>query len=84
MTLETKLPFDQDYLTNYSKESGEPQWLLDLRLQAYSLAEELPLPKPDKTKITNWNFTNFQKHTVETSITSLDQLPEDVKALVDG
>jgi Fe-S cluster assembly protein SufD len=84
MTLETKLPFDQDYLTNYSKESGEPQWLLDLRLQAYSLAEELPLPKPDKTKITNWNFTNFQKHTVETSITSVDQLPEEVKALVDG
>ncbi|WP_404459355.1 Fe-S cluster assembly protein SufD [Sutcliffiella horikoshii] len=84
MTLETKLPFDQDYLTNYSKESGEPQWLFDLRLQAYSLAEELPLPKPDKTKITNWNFTNFQKHTVETSITSLDQLPEEVKALVDG
>lgn len=84
MTLETKLPFDQDYLTNYSKESGEPQWLLDLRLQALSLAEELPLPKPDKTKITNWNFTNFQKHTVETSITSLDQLPQEVKALVDG
>ncbi|KPB04692.1 Fe-S cluster assembly protein SufD [Bacillus sp. CHD6a] len=84
MTLETKLPFDQDYLTNYSKESGEPQWLLDLRLQAYSLAEELPLPKPDKTKITNWNFTNFQKHTVETAITSLDQLPQEVKALVDG
>ncbi|MGD6778792.1 Fe-S cluster assembly protein SufD [Sutcliffiella horikoshii] len=84
MTLETKLPFDQDYLTNYSKESGEPQWLLDLRLQAYSLAEELPLPKPDKTKITNWNFTNFQKHTVETSITSVDQMPQEVKALVDG
>lgn len=84
MTLETKLPFDQDYLTNYSKESGEPQWLLDLRLQAISLAEELPLPKPDKTKITNWNFTNFQKHTVETSITSMDQLPQEVKALVDG
>ncbi|MBM7621809.1 Fe-S cluster assembly protein SufD [Bacillus tianshenii] len=84
MTLETKLPFDQDYLTNYSKELGEPQWLLDLRLQAYSLAEELPLPKPDKTKITNWNFTNFQKHTVETSITSVDQLPQEVKALVDG
>lgn len=84
MTLETKLPFDQDYLSNYSKEAGEPQWLLDLRLQALALAEELPLPKPDKTKITNWNFTNFQKHTVETSISSVDQLPEEVKALVDG
>jgi Fe-S cluster assembly protein SufD len=84
MTLETKLPFDQDYLSNYSKELGEPQWLLDVRLQALALAEELPLPKPDKTKITNWNFTNFQKHTVETSITSVDQLPEEVKAIVDG
>lgn len=83
MTLETKLPFDQDYLSNYSKESGEQQWLSDLRLQALALAEELPLPKPDKTKITNWNFTQFQKHTVETSITSVDQLPEEVKALVD-
>lgn len=83
MTLETKLPFDQDYLSNYSKESGEQQWLSDLRLQAYSLAEELPLPKPDKTKITNWNFTGFQKHTVEASITSVDQLPQEVKALVD-
>ena len=83
MTIETKLPFDQDYLSNYSKESGEQQWLTDLRLQAFSLAEELPLPKPDKTKITNWNFTQFQKHTVETSITSVDQLPQEVKALVD-
>lgn len=83
MTLETKLPFDQDYLNNYSKELGEPQWLSDLRLQALALAEELPLPKPDKTKITNWNFTQFQKHTVETSITSVEQLPEEVKALVD-
>jgi Fe-S cluster assembly protein SufD len=83
MTLETKLPFDQDYLSNYSKESGEQQWLSDLRLQALALAEELPLPKPDKTKITNWNFTQFQKHTVETSITSVDQLPQEVKTLVD-
>lgn len=83
MTLETKLPFDQDYLNNYSKELGEPQWLLELRLQALALAEELPLPRPDKTKITNWNFTKFQKHTVEASITSVEQLPEDIKALVD-
>ncbi|WP_223701429.1 Fe-S cluster assembly protein SufD [Sutcliffiella deserti] len=83
MTLETKLPFDQDYLSNYSKESGEPQWLLDLRLKALALAEELPLPKPDKTKITNWNFTKFQQHTVEASMNSLEQLPAEVKALVD-
>ncbi|MDX5474810.1 MAG: Fe-S cluster assembly protein SufD [Bacillaceae bacterium] len=84
MTLETtKLPFDQEYVSNFSKGHGEPQWLLDLRLQALALAEELPLPKPDKTKITNWNFTNFQNHTVESTITSLDTLPEEVKSLLD-
>lgn len=84
MTLETtKLPFDQEYVSNFSKGHGEPQWLLDLRLQALALAEELPLPKPDKTKITNWNFTNFQNHTVESTTTSLDALPEEVKSLLD-
>ncbi|WP_096156762.1 MULTISPECIES: Fe-S cluster assembly protein SufD [Bacillus] len=84
MTLETtKLPFDQEYVSNFSKGHGEPQWLLDLRLQALALAEELPLPKPDKTKITKWNFTNFQNHTVESNITSIDSLPENVKSLLD-
>ncbi|AST93160.1 MULTISPECIES: Fe-S cluster assembly protein SufD [Sutcliffiella] len=84
MTLETKLPFDQEYLSNYSKQLGEPQWLLDLRLQALAKVEDLPLPKPDKTKITNWNFTQFSKHTVaNNSLTSLDVLPEGIKTLLD-
>ncbi|MFD1737725.1 Fe-S cluster assembly protein SufD [Bacillus salitolerans] len=84
MTLETKLPFDQEYIRNYSKELGEPGWLLDLRLQAFSLFEGLELPKPDKTKIDNWNFTSFKNHVVKgESIQSIDALPEHVKTLVD-
>ncbi len=84
MTLETKLPFDQDYIRTYSKELGEPEWLLDLRLQALAKVEGLPLPKPDKTKIDNWNFTTFQNHVVKSeAIQTIDELPENVKALID-
>ena len=83
MTIDTKL-FDQDYVSNFSKELGEPGWLLDLRLQALAKVEELPMPRPDKTKIDKWNFTEFKNHTVQSApYTSLDELPEEVKSLVD-
>ncbi|WP_246945654.1 Fe-S cluster assembly protein SufD [Bacillus pinisoli] len=84
MTLETKLPFDQEYIRNYSKELGEPEWLLDLRLQALAKVEDLPLPKPDKTKIDNWNFTQFQNHVMKSeAVGTIDELPENVKTLID-
>ncbi len=84
MTIDTKLPFDQDYVRGLSTQHGEPSWLLDLRLQALSKIEDLPMPKPDKTKIDKWNFTQFKKHTVEsTPYTSLEELPVEVKSLID-
>ncbi len=83
MTIDTK-SFDQDYVSNFSKELGEPGWLLDLRLQALAKVEELPMPKPDKTKIDKWNFTQFKNHVVKSApFTSLEELPEEVKSLVD-
>ncbi|MFA1512021.1 MULTISPECIES: Fe-S cluster assembly protein SufD [Priestia] len=84
MTIDTKLPFDQEYISSFSKEANEPSWLLDLRLQALAKAEDLALPKPDKTNISKWNFTAFDKHTSQAStISSVDELPEVVKALID-
>ncbi|MBA2871466.1 Fe-S cluster assembly protein SufD [Anoxybacillus calidus] len=84
MKVETKLPFNQDYVRSFSEERGEPSWLLNLRLQALAKAEELPLPKPDKTKIDKWNFTQFANHVVESEpLSSLEELPEAVKALID-
>ncbi|KRD95345.1 Fe-S cluster assembly protein SufD [Priestia megaterium] len=84
MTIDTKLPFDQEYISSFSKEANEPSWLLDLRLQALAKAEDLSLPKPDKTNISKWNFTAFDKHTSQAStISSVDELPEVVKALID-
>ncbi|MFC4183374.1 Fe-S cluster assembly protein SufD [Saccharococcus thermophilus] len=85
MTTETKIPFDQQYVRAFSSERGEPDWLLQLRLQALAKAEALPLPKPDKTKIDKWNFTQFANHVVESApYASLDELPEPVKALIEA
>lgn len=84
MTLGTKLSVDQEYLKSFSEKHQEPAWLKNLRLQALEQAEDLPMPKPDKTKITNWNFTNFTKHTVDNEpLSSLEDLTDEVKALID-
>lgn len=50
MTLGTKLSVDQEYLKSFSEKHQEPAWLKNLRLQALEQAEDLPMPKPDKTK----------------------------------
>ena len=84
MTIDTKLPFDMDFVNSFSKENGEPAWLLELRQKALNLADSLPMPRPDKTKIDKWNFTEFTQHTVKsTPYASLSELPEDVKSLID-
>ncbi|MEQ2527215.1 Fe-S cluster assembly protein SufD [Bacillaceae bacterium CLA-AA-H227] len=84
MTTEIKLPFDKEYVSSFSKEMGEPEWLTALRLEALESVETLPLPRPDKTKIDKWNFTQFEKHIVKSDdFASLHDLPFDVKALVD-
>lgn len=84
MTTEIKLPFDQEYVSSFSKEMGEPAWLTELRLQALSMVDQLPLPKPDKTKIDKWNFTQFNKHVVKSEdFPSLNELTEEVRSLID-
>ncbi|WP_453994068.1 Fe-S cluster assembly protein SufD [Bacillus nitroreducens] len=84
MTIETKLPFDKDYVRGYSSTLGEPSWLAELRLQALEKAEDLPMPRPDKTKIDKWNFTQFTNHVVESApYNSIDELPEEIKSLID-
>ncbi|MCM3115180.1 Fe-S cluster assembly protein SufD [Neobacillus sp. MER 74] len=84
MTTEIKLSFDQENVRSFSKETSEPAWFEELRLKALADFEQLPMPRPDKTKIDKWNFTQFTQHTVSSApITSLSELPEEVKALID-
>ncbi|WP_099352659.1 Fe-S cluster assembly protein SufD [Fredinandcohnia onubensis] len=82
MTIDTK-PFDKDYVRGFSSTLGEPSWLQELRLQALEKAEDLPMPRPDKTKIDKWNFTQFANHVVESApYNSIDELPEEIKSLI--
>ena len=84
MTTETKLPFEQEDISSYSTKNNDPAWLSELRIQAFSELEKLPMPKPDKTKIDKWNFTSFQTHTVESeAFASLEELPEEIKSIVE-
>jgi Fe-S cluster assembly protein SufD len=84
MTTETKLPFDKEFVLSFSKEMNEPAWFKELRLTALEKSETLPMPRPDKTKIDKWNFTQFNQHTVKSEpFAALSELPEEVKALVD-
>ncbi|WP_026576038.1 Fe-S cluster assembly protein SufD [Bacillus sp. UNC438CL73TsuS30] len=83
MTTETKLPFDQDFVRSFSKQAGEPAWMEELRLKALADVNILPMPRPEKTKIDKWNFTQFTSHTVKSvPFSSLNDLPEEVKSLV--
>ncbi|HLR52257.1 MAG TPA: Fe-S cluster assembly protein SufD [Candidatus Avamphibacillus sp.] len=84
MTVETKLPFDKEYVGQFSKERSEPDWMKELRLRALEQAETLEMPKPDKTNITRWNFSRFKHNYVEgDTLTSLDNLPSEIKDFFD-
>ncbi|UOE93681.1 Fe-S cluster assembly protein SufD [Alkalihalobacillus sp. LMS39] len=83
MSVETKITFDQDYIKEFSKGRGEPEWLLNLRLSSLDTVDQKELPKPDKTKITSWNFTDF-KHEQggKELVSSASELHEEVVALI--
>ncbi|KQL53181.1 Fe-S cluster assembly protein SufD [Heyndrickxia shackletonii] len=84
MTVETKLSVSQDYVHSFSQEKGEPEWFTKLRVDAFQKADELPMPRPDKTRITTWNFTQFAQHSVESEVySSLEALPETVRSLIE-
>lgn len=85
MITEIKLPLEKAALQSFSSTNNEPSWLMELREQAFDRLASLEMPKPDKTNIRNWNFTEFPNHTVESeSFSSLAELPEEVKALLDA
>lgn len=84
MTVETNLKMTEQELRSFSEMNGEPSWFTELRLRSFAEAETLPLPKPDKTKILSWNFTEYPVHTVKSStFGSIEDLTEDIRTIVD-
>ena len=82
MTIETTL-FEKDVLSSFSKEHSEPAWLESFRLDALSASAELPMPKPDKTKIDKWKLEDMKVSSVASeAFSTLDELAEDVKKLI--
>ena len=84
MTVETKVALTEQDVRSYSAQMNEADWMADFRADALAKVEQLAMPKPDKTKIDKWNFTEFPVHAVESSVyASLDKLPEEALALID-
>ncbi|ASK62818.1 Fe-S cluster assembly protein SufD [Virgibacillus phasianinus] len=84
MTVETqKLPYDQEYINQFSKERNEPEWMKSLRLHALDQAESLQMPRPDKTRIGKWNFSKFKHSAQGDAISSLENLPEEIKDFIE-
>lgn len=84
MTTDTQHSLERSYIESYSKANNEPEWFTNFRLSALEKMDTLEMPKPDKTKIDRWNFTSFKQHTLANqAYNSIDELPEEVKALLD-
>jgi len=83
MTVETKLALSASEVRSFSESNNEPKWFTDLRAAALEKAVDLPMPKPDKTNIEKWDFINFPKHTVKSELFAIEELPEEVKELID-
>ncbi|WP_172373103.1 Fe-S cluster assembly protein SufD [Sporosarcina jiandibaonis] len=85
MTVETKLALTEQDVRSYSEKMNEAAWMTDFRADAFAKLEQLPMPKPDKTRIDRWNFTDFPIHAVESSVySSLDELPAKARELFDA
>ncbi|AJH20551.1 MULTISPECIES: Fe-S cluster assembly protein SufD [Bacillus] len=82
MTIGT-LPFDQETIRQRASEVNEAAWLTEFRLQALAQATELPMPTPDKTKIEKWDFIGKGDAAKQEPVSSLIELPEAVKNLID-
>ena len=82
MAVDTKLPYDEQYITEYSQRRNEPEWFRDIRLEALRQSEDLPMAKANKTRIIDWNFTNFKHDVAGEPIQDFDTLPEQVRVLL--
>ncbi|WP_022793931.1 Fe-S cluster assembly protein SufD [Marinococcus halotolerans] len=84
MSIDTTWKYDEKYVEDFSDKQNEPKWLKDQRLSASRLAEKLEMPKPEKTNIKTWNFTEFEHEgTPKESFSSSEELHEQVQGLID-
>ena len=84
MTVEIKSVMTEQDVRSFSKKMNEAAWMTDFRADAFAKLEQLPMPRPDKTRIDRWDFTSFPIHAVESPVyASLDELPAEARELFD-
>ncbi|WP_407272559.1 Fe-S cluster assembly protein SufD [Radiobacillus sp. PE A8.2] len=83
MTIDTKLSYGKDYISEYSDKRNEPEWMKSFRIQALDQSDSLPMPKPDKTNISKWNFHQFKHEASGETIDAFTELPEEIKVFLD-
>ncbi len=82
-TITNQLTYQKNDVEKFSKAKGEPTWMTNLRTEAYDSASHLDMPKPDKTNINRWNFTEFKLGSEGEKIADLATLPEELASFVD-
>ncbi|WP_079526946.1 Fe-S cluster assembly protein SufD [Halobacillus hunanensis] len=83
MTVKVSLPYDKEYVTQFSQGLQEPEWMQAFRLHALEKSASLDMPKPDKTNVSNWNFSDFKHDVSGETIASLTDLPEEIQNFLD-
>ncbi|MFD2922712.1 Fe-S cluster assembly protein SufD [Halobacillus naozhouensis] len=83
MTVKVSLPYDKEYVTQFSQGLNEPEWMKTLRLRALDKSASLEMPKPDKTNVSKWNFSDFKHDVSGEEIESLGDLPEEIQNFLD-
>lgn len=83
MKMKTTIPYDKQYIEQFSSANDEPTWMKEIRLDAFKQLDSLSLPEPDKTNINRWNFTNFSLDAEGETIDSLENLPKQLEAFID-
>lgn len=82
MSVEMLAGYTTDYIENYSQQNNEPDWMKTLRADALKQADKLEMPKPDKTKITRWDFSTFSHQAEAKEISTLVDLPDHIRKFV--
>lgn len=81
MSIQTILPVDRQTISDLSKLNREPDWLSELRLKGLELAEQLELPKVEKTRIDRWSLESYGSYQASKPVVSVHDLPEEATAL---
>ena len=83
-TLKKQYGLTKDLITELSKEKGEPDWALDIRLKALDVYYKMDNPNwgPDISYLNIDNIATYVKP-VDREVRSWDDVPEDIKNVFD-